>query len=471
MNRIKSIIYIASILLLSLSCSKWLDVEPNSQIKSSELLRTEAGFKEALAGVYTLMTEERLYGKELQYGMMGVLSHEWSNYSTTYNEDGNYNYEATTVQTRMNNVWNGMYTAITNANNIIANIDERKNVFSGDNFNIIKGEAYALRGFLHFELLRLFGTSYLLEPNKPAIPYVTRYTALQTRQSTVREVLDMVVADLKIALDLLKSDPIYTGREVSEIDDNGYLLNRQLHLNYYAVEGVLARAYLYAGENQLARNHADNVIESGQFTFTTQANFISESNFTSATEHLFGLQINDLHQRAITYLSQEGTSVLSLNANILTNYYESNTDDYRFLYLFRNGTGVNADSRYLLKYTEPTSTQMYYRNKSTVIKLSEMYFIKAICNLRESASILAPINEVRRARGISALSVEPVDATETLISEFRKEFFGEGQLFHLYKLINRRFVFGSDKDLVGLKAYIFPLPVAEYDAADRQNNR
>lgn len=470
-NKFKSILFAGSILLLTASCAKWLDVEPNSQIKSSELLRTEAGFKEALAGIYTLMTEERLYGRELQYAMMGVLSQEWSSYSTSYNEDGNYNYEASPVQSRMAGIWSGMYTAITNANNIIAHIDEQKNVFTGDNYAIIKGETYALRGFLHFELLRLFGASYLQNPSQPAIPYVTRYAAKQTPQSTVSQVVDLVVEDLKKAMELLKVDPIYTGREVTEMDDNGYLLNRQLHLNYYAVEGLLARVYLYTGNIQLARNHAANVIAAGEFSFSTQSNLISGTDYVGAPEHLFALQINNIHQYAVNALSQEGSSIFSLDANTLTTYYDSNTDDYRYLYLFRNGTGVNADRRYLLKYSEPTTANLYYRNKSPLIKLSEMYFIQAIANLWEDTSILEPINTVRQARGLGALLVEPVDEMETLISEFRKEFFGEGQLFHLYKMLNRPFIFGSDKDLVALKAYIFPIPVAEYDAANRQNNR
>ena len=51
----------------------------------------------------------------------------------------------------------------------------------------------------------------------------------------------MVLVDLGNAAEYLKSDPIYTGKAIAETTDNGYLMNRQVHLNYYAVKGLMAR--------------------------------------------------------------------------------------------------------------------------------------------------------------------------------------------------------------------------------------
>ena len=46
---------------------------------------------------------------------------------------------------------------------------------------------------------------------------------------------------------LKAGDPIVTEREITEMDDNGYLSNRRLHLNYYAVKGLQARVYMWMG--------------------------------------------------------------------------------------------------------------------------------------------------------------------------------------------------------------------------------
>ena len=45
-------------LLVTVSCNNWLDVEPKSQVKDKDLFASEMGFKEALSGVYSLMTKE-----------------------------------------------------------------------------------------------------------------------------------------------------------------------------------------------------------------------------------------------------------------------------------------------------------------------------------------------------------------------------------------------------------------------------
>jgi len=470
MKKINTTFAIIFTAMLFTSCSKWLDVQPNSQIKDSELFKDESGFKDALAGVYTILTDQTLYGKELTYGMMGVLSHEWVTYPTAYDDDGNYNYIGTLSQNRIEGVWSNMYKALSNTNNILGNIDSKK-VFKGDNYNIIKGEALALRGFIHFDLLRCFGTSYTINSSQYAIPYVTKYTAQQTSQYKVDEVVSKILEDLLAAKELLKVDPIFTGKKVTEFDDNGYLINRQLHLNYYAVEGLLARIYLYMGDYAKARESAQAVINSGKFSFSTQANYINGTDLSGAPEHLFALQITNLNQYAIDYLSEEGTAVFSLNSATLLSYYENNTDDYRYLYLFENGTSINVDKRYVLKYSESASTEDYYQKKMPLLKLAEIYYILAECDYHDGTDVLKDFNPVRKARGVAQMTTAPADFRSVMTNEYRKEFIGEGQLFYYYKRWNMASIRGSDKDLVGLKAYIFPLPASEYEAANRVTNR
>lgn len=468
----KNILTIAVLCLFTgSSCSDWLDVQPNSQIKASELFSSEAGYKEALAGIYTLLTTENLYGKELRFGMIGVTGREWSSFPTAYDDDSQYNYDATQPTTRIDNVWKGMYNAISNANKLLENIDASKNLFSGVNFDVIKGEALALRAFIHFDLLRCFGAAFTVDPSQDAIPYVTAYTSNQTTQYTVYEVLTRITDDLKKALMYLESDPIYTGQVITEFDDNGYLINRQLHLNYYAVEGLLARIYLYMEEYDEAELYASDVIASNAFTWTKQDDFVKGIDYTGASEQLFGLNITSLSDIALNYLSQEGTSIFSLSDANLLAYYESNTDDYRYLYLFKKGTGASATRYYLTKYNDSESSDTYYANKVSMIKLSEMYFILAEYQKYKNKSVIAPLNEIRKARGVALLTQEPSDFRSLMTNEFRKEFFGEGQLFFYYKRLNARNIFGTDANLIDTKAYIFPLPKAEYESANRKNNR
>lgn len=70
----KRCLYLCVVMLATVSCNDWLDVEPKSQVKDKDLFSSETGFKEALSGVYSIMTQEYLYGKELTFGMLGVLA-------------------------------------------------------------------------------------------------------------------------------------------------------------------------------------------------------------------------------------------------------------------------------------------------------------------------------------------------------------------------------------------------------------
>ena len=226
------ILYVGIALLMS-SCNDWLDVQPRSQVEDTELFETESGYKEALAGVYSSMVSTKTYAKEATYGFIGVLGQEWDfYYSAQYDDVAAYNYEAAMPTSYIREFWANSYSGIANVNNLLRHIDSHPGLFSTDNYGVIKGEALALRAFLHFDLLRCFGVSYAVNPDQPAIPYSTALSYRVFPQLPVHEVAEKAISDLLAAEELLKtSDPIITGREIDETVDNGYVINRQMHLN------------------------------------------------------------------------------------------------------------------------------------------------------------------------------------------------------------------------------------------------
>lgn len=108
--------------LLALSaCDDWLDVSPKTQIKSDDNFSSEQGFKDALTGVYLLMEDESLYGKELTFGMLDAMGQYYTAMSSnnTYNYDKAFDYSNSDVESRKDAVWKNMYTAIANDNELI----------------------------------------------------------------------------------------------------------------------------------------------------------------------------------------------------------------------------------------------------------------------------------------------------------------------------------------------------------------
>lgn len=476
---------VAAIAFSIVSCSDWLDVHPRSQVEDSELLKTENGFKEALAGVYSSMVSDNTYTKEMLFGTIGVLGHEWTNYpSATYIDMEQFDYESSTSQDLIDKIWSTSYKSIAFANNIINQIDNNPQIFSNNNYSIIKGEALALRAYLHFDLLRCFGVSYAQNPDMPAIPYCDELTQKVFPQLTVSQVAKRIEEDLLAAEKLLVHDPIKTGETITEMNDNGYLINREVHLNYYAVKGVLARLYMWTRQYDLAKTYAEEIVNSNAFIWANGDEMSKGYDYSFVTEQLFALNNLKLSTLADTYFSEDNNSQsFSLSSKTLLDYFDNNTDDYRYLYQYQNGLeSEHVDYRYLLKFhpskieneNSPSATTKpasYYSNKIPLIRLSEMYLILSECAYIESGNGLTPLNELRKARNLLPLENMPFDFYSELIKEYRREFIGEGQLFFLYKRLNSDRIIGSDADVIVNKAYTFPLPISETDASQRNNNR
>ena len=71
---------------------------------------------------------------------------------------------------RKDNIWKGLYHAIANCNLILAQIDDQQRLFGPGIYELIKGEALALRAYLHFDALRIFAASALSNADAEGIP-------------------------------------------------------------------------------------------------------------------------------------------------------------------------------------------------------------------------------------------------------------------------------------------------------------
>ena len=212
MNPMKKIYSIFAVLaLMSTSCS-WLDITPADTVVEEELFSEAEGFHNAINGLYNSMSDSELYGRELSYGFVEVLSQNYvdgaksgvyikglSTYSDYY-PLLKYDYTKEKVQNKIESIWKKAYFTIANANNIIKNID---NLTPGDfeygqeEMNLIKGEALAVRALLHFDMLRLFAPAPAVADDKPYIPYLETfpYYGGQANES-VENILTKVARDL-----------------------------------------------------------------------------------------------------------------------------------------------------------------------------------------------------------------------------------------------------------------------------------
>lgn len=259
-------------------CSDWLDYQPNDKQSEKQQFSQKTGFYATVNGVYNRMSGGALYGRYLSYELIDVLSQRYQVNQTDEDDHSNYlralvnwNYSDDQVNYALESIWHEAYSTIMNINVIINNIDNdaakgSESVLPQSEYNMLKGEMIAARAMIHFDLLRLFGPIYSKKPEERGVPYNedTKTDVLPMLPANI-VLNDYIIRDLLLASDLLsESDPVLTDGPMpvydSESMDNS-MRYRQLRLNYYAVQLLLARAYLWEGDYVKAAEYAQKLTD------------------------------------------------------------------------------------------------------------------------------------------------------------------------------------------------------------------
>lgn len=479
MKLIKSVKILTCVAGLLLSgCESWLDVKPVDKVLENQLYETEIGFKEALNGIYIELNQSSLYGGELMFYMVEVLAQRYNVGDVA--RDKNviiYNYSDDDVKQRIDQIWKTAYSLIMNCNILIANADQKQDLFTGDNYALIKGEALALRAMLHFDLLRLFGPVYKTNSNDVSICYNEKFAYAASDFLPASRVMEKVVADLQEAEKLLANDPVITkGPQSSDAaDGDNSLRYRTLRLNYYAVQGLLARAYLYAGDQQKALTMARKLVEVQEkwFPWVKRENVMVESNksrdFVFSTELLFALQNKKRVDIFTKYFSPDvdATQILAPKKEILEGIY-AGTDDWRYTSMWQIPKDGKLNYRCFYKYDKSEEARAH-NYLLPMLRISEMYYIVAETT-DDSAEALRVMNQVRKNRGLIPFGEnEQIDMPKVVAEEYVKEFFGEGQLFFYYKRLNVPKIpagKGGNDVVMDAAKYSLPVPDSELDYRD-----
>jgi hypothetical protein len=435
MYKTKNKICFLIVLMAALSftaCKKWIDAPAPMQVNQSTLFSNEQGFTDALNAVYLQMGSQNLYGRDLSFGLLSVMGRS---YDTTISSAANrlyyqgiqYNFQDTAVKTVTTAMWNEMYYSIGNINNLLANIDTKKNVFTGNNYALTKAEALGLRAFLHFELARLFVPSPAAAGlTAPAIPYVTKLIPYATPAITTGAFLDSCIADLLVAKTLFNNAEAATTSR----------------FNSSAVKGLVARIYLYKGDLANAKTYAEELINSNPLPAKSNADLLYMK------EQLFSLYSYS-NNSAQYYKSVFNTSIpLGLtiaNQNALFITGSGNTNDYRKLFidpatLAVFGGNQISPRKFYSHNTHPNTIP----NVIPMLRMTEMYYIATECAIENNdlTKATALLDTVREHRNVPkyVLTALPVDSLKAeLAKEYRKEFLGEAQVYYYFKRKNLPF--------------------------------
>lgn len=452
------------------SCEGFLDITPDGQVKRDEMLATNEGVEDALYGVYAKLRNTTLYGQEMYFSSLEIMSQTLYCYGNTgVTALGQYDYNNTSVKNVFAMVWNDMYNNISNVNSVLnAPLVDGATAYPA---NIYKGEALALRAMMHFDLMRLFAEQITVNPNAKGIPYATEFSLKTPDFETLAENYNHVLADLQEAERLLADEGEYE-------NTTSFMSDRMIHLNLHAVRALMARVYLTKGDKDKALEYAEKVIAQSGRQLKTKTEVINDvAGVLSKKECLFGVyfsgfytQVSAKLQQTISYLS------LDLRGDFMEMYEKGVSGlDFRTTAYFTS-VDMGGTAKYRLsKFTDIYDLQNNASARPAdliqginMIRLPEMYYIAAECLLdRDYQKALDYFNAVVTNRGLDALSGagEETLTQEVINTERYKEMIGEGQTF--FNMKRQNLSIPSYDNSVTYRPedgiYVVPVPDSEYE--------
>ena len=461
------------------ACDNFLDVRPESERVENDQFKDAQGFEDAIYGGYGELQDENSYGRYMYWGFTEVLASNLGCYEDEAQFAqplSEYDYEANEVQTVIANMWSEQYAIIGYINNILAHLDERPDLTLHDYY---RGEMLGLRAFLHFDLLRLFAPT---DESAQGIPYVTTYSYAVKPFYTVGEVYDFILADLDEAERLLAAEE--SEMDYPRTNDNvrNFLNYRNTHFNLYAVWATKARVYWMRGDMANAATYAERVIASEKFPLATpqeMGDYLAGK--LSEKETIFGVYSSSYIESVRTLIynqtsfvsyrpySSSGSTQLPFET-IYSTDGDDGSSDYRYSLQYDSNTGLWSKiiDHYTLEGGSNTPSGWEERHDGfTLIHVSEMYLIAAEALLtRDYARALSYFDTELSSRGLRGFATRGLTLTgENIYNEYRKELFGEGQIWFNMKRLGRdipsnalgRTLPASDT------YYVVPIPDDEYE--------
>ena len=383
----KTIIPVATVFVFAMTgCADFLDTTPHDSLNSDNALESIEDFDNTTKSVYESMRSQ-YYTANFMLMVPDVMSDNLvlnRNGRQIYNEFSDFRYYADTYG--ISGLWSSAYNAILGANEVITRL-EKENTFQGNEKTIsdnLLAECLALRGLIHFDLVRAYGKDYKTASDGDLGVTYKDYTEVDLpSRHTVKYVYSRLVEDLENAKKLMR--------------DN-YNKSINSRLNKKSISAILSRVYLTMGEDAKAVSAATDAIAGDGSDIASISDF--SKIFTTSMEVpevLFRIAItadngylpgNDWGQ------GSESSYIANYSVTYSLNELYKSTDIRRSQIKLVNGGAYNV----VWKYNNG--------GKSTglidipIIRASEVYLTRAEANynLKNYDDALSDLNLVKERR-------------------------------------------------------------------------
>ncbi len=453
------------VLFSQFSCTEKLDVLPKQSIDAGTALSTPENIKATLVGTYLQARNSSIFGSSLnEYSELMAATSDLK-FLGSYDEPRDFiNKNLAVTNGWVADTWIEAYDLI-NLCNILLD-PEVIAILDTEDAAKVEGEAKFLRGWMYFELARWFGLPYEAGQTNDqlAAPIILTPTndiadAIPVARSTVAQVYTQALSDLTDAKALL----IYPNDVFATID---------------AASAVLARVYLQMGNLDMAAAEANAVIETGNYSPTGDP-LAAFNNAGASSEDIFALQNNIASNTSwltVMYGSLNGMGrgdydvqqvfLDTFDPLDLRGMYQGETemdDSYTIanitkMYYFGVGQILNSGGINTAKWGD------YYAN-IPLVRLSEMYLIRAEANFESASADVGPNTPLEDINIIRGKSLAPALLGPITQDDIRQERYWElcweGHRLHDLK----RWQLNVGTDTYDAGNLILPIPFREMEAA------
>jgi starch-binding outer membrane protein, SusD/RagB family len=387
--------------------------------------------------------------------------------------------------------WTGNFTGISRANLILEQLSLKGESIIADAAlrTRLEAEARFLRAFFYFDLVRWFGRLPIIDHT------VLANEALTIGRSSVTDVYNFILADLKFAADKLPE-------AYKDAADKG-------RATKYAAKSVLALVHMTRsgptygidgpglGLNEWgeALTLLNEVIDSKKYSFLATYNDIFSYTNENNAEVVFDVQYNngsnpitggtfpwvlapDNWFQELGLGTQGGLTIRPVSSDLLNSYEAA---DIRKAFSIQSGYVANnvPESRsFFKKYIDvtkvPKNSRLDWPINFIVVRYTDVLMLKAECILHGATGTQADVDAiVNQVRGRAKVNTVSNVTLAQLMEERRKEFAAEGTRWHdlvRSELVESVMTTWITKEDVGKvmqpfqKYYIlYPIPQSELD--------
>lgn len=462
--------------LLLASCSNLLEVEPRQSVDSSVALTTREGINSAVTNAYTYLKAQALYGRDLL-----VISEALADESRIINRaGGRFVNEGQNVPNSHLGGWATYYAAINNINLILESLP--KSPFNEAERTAIEGDVKFLRALYYFNLVRIYAFDpkvAIAAVDQGGVPIVlvgvsspdqVQYPA----RASVADVYKQLYADLT---DAVAKAPGTGGP------------NRATKA---AAMALFARVALYNEDFPMAIKYTTDALAAGVGRFVGTNDYVAAWRGNSHPESIFevlfqtrqeSLGVNNSIQSGYSTIESvaQANSLAALRPNplppangqggvvptaaFLDLHQPQPGDIRRQLYqdgLNRSNAVVTETTKFLGK------SGVIYMDNVPVIRVSELYLIRAEAQARSNGDLvqaLTDVNRIRTRAGLAALTNQTNEQLQAQITlQRRLELAFEGHRWFDLKRRGSGLVKATGNLSYGDYRILAPLPLSEIQA-------